>query len=406
MARNFPNFLQAYMTYASDSFVPDRFHRWVGLSLIAGAVQRKVSLKQDLIHYFPNIYVMLVSHPKQGKSTAIDRGADLLETMKKEINPNFRIIPTRVTDAAFIEEMKIVERIPLPQNQNVTIPQSAGYFYAGEASASALQNLYGDFVATLTAMYDCPKFYRSKTKGNPILVEIENACMNVLAGTTFSYLRELVNDRTIEGGFASRLIYVVAPERKIRDGVWETKKAGPSAEFRDKLLQDLHHINGLIGPVRVSDGWRRRYEEWQPVFDRYIIDLNSAALESLLTRKDMNLIKVSMLLSISESDSLVLEERHFDEALELIDDTYKDARMVLATSAMADRNSQRGLTQFIAQTLKREKKLTRAVLKSKITTYGCDVDRVDKTLDALLQSEWIGFDGEYYHILIDPDNYL
>jgi hypothetical protein len=394
------------MEYSSDAFVPDRFHRWVGLSLIAGAVQRKVSLKQDLIHYFPNIYVMLVSHPKQGKSTAIDRGADLLESFRRDLNPNFRIIPTRVTDAAFIEEMKIVERIPLAQNPSIMVPQSAGYFYAGEASASALQNLYGDFVATLTAMYDCPKFYRSKTKGNPLLVEIENACMNVLAGTTFSYLRELVNDRTIEGGFASRLIYVVAPERKVRDGIWETKKEGPSASFRNALIQDLNHINGLMGPVKVSDGWRKRYEAWQPEFDQYIIDLNSSALESLLTRKDMNLIKVSMLLSISESDSLILEERHFDEALELIDDTYKDARMVLATSAIADKNSQRGITQFIAQTLKREKKLNRAVLKSRIVTYGCEVDRVEKTLDMMIQSKWISFDGEDYHIIVNPDDYL
>lgn len=407
MSRNFPNFLEAYMDFAQDHFVPDRFHRWVGLSLIAGALGRKVSLKQDLIHYFPNIYVMLVSHPKQGKSTAIDRGMEILEEFKKERNPNFRIIPTRITDAAFIDEMKIIERIPHPANPSILIPQSAGYFYAGEASASALQNLYGDFVASLTAMYDCPRFYRSKTKGNPILVEIENACMNMLAGTTFSYLKDLVNDRTIEGGFASRLIYVVAPDRKPREGVWETKSVGPSADKRRRLIEDLERINRLMGPVKVTDGWRSRYEKWQPEFDKYIIGLNSPSMESIMARKDMNLIKVSILLSVSENDSLILEERHFDEALALIDDTYKDTPNILAMSAMADRNSQKGITQFISQHIKKKKgKTTKSALRSAALAYGCDVSRMEQTLEFMLNSSWLETDGKSIFLKIEPNEYL
>lgn len=406
MERNFPCFVSAYMDYARDGFCPDRFHKWVALSLVAAVVERKVTLKQDLIYYIPNIYVMLVSHPKQGKTTAIVRGSELIEDMRKDLVPQFRVIPTRTTDAAFIDMMRIAQLIPLGGGKE--LKQSAGFFYADEASASALQNLYGDFVASLTAFYDCPRFYRDKTKGNPILTEIENACMNLLAGTTFNYLKELVNDKTVEGGFASRLLYVVSPERKVRESGWERGLVF-SEDRKKKLIADLAHMNKLVGPMKPTAEWKEKYAKWQPDFDRSLIELNSASLESISARKDMNLIKVSMLLSISEGDSLVIEGKHFDEALCLINDVYKDVPSVLSQATIADKMSQKGTTQFLAQTVKkRGGVLQKKILTSLALSHGNEVKRVTETLDEMIGSGWFEYDTSsgVLKLLIDPDRYL
>ena len=255
MSRNFSNFFDAYYEYARDGYVPDRFHRWIGMSIMAAAIERKITLRQGDIYHIPNLYVMLVSHPGIGKSTAINKGVDLLETIRRKHNPNFRFIPMKTTEPGILDMMKNVNRVPIP-GTNKIITHSSGFFYADEAADSALnnKNTPGDVIAIMTKMYDCPKMYRKKTQSMPQAIEIENACMNLLSGSTFDFLKTLVNGQSVMGGFASRLLYVVEKEREVKETSWHGmyKK---SDGFNEKLLEDLFHIHSSnkskwkIGPL-------------------------------------------------------------------------------------------------------------------------------------------------------------
>lgn len=394
MARHFPSFLDAYFSYAVDGFAPDRFHKWVGLSILAAAVERKVSLKQGRIHHIPNIYTMLVSHPAVGKTTAMDAGVDLLEKVKADHNYNFRIIPNQTNEPAFIDMMKIVDRIPLPNNPNIMLPQSAGFFYASEASASALQNTCGDFVATLTAFYDCPRWFRKKLKSEQNQVEIENGCMNLLAGSTFNYLKTLVNEQSVLGGFASRLIYIVHEERSVREAKWGSSQDLDSDMAR-RLVEDLAHINKLIGPMKPTPEFIAKWEKWQPEFDQYLIDLNSERLEAIMSRKGTNLIKVAMLVSISEGDSLVVTGEHFDRALEMIEDVYKDNPKIIAFAAMADLESQKGVSQLIMRFLEKNGGVApKGAIMSAVMTNGNEITNLEGVFQAMQLSGWIHYTAD------------
>jgi len=408
MARNFPCFLTAYSEYARDGFVPDRFHEWVGRSILAAALERKVTLKQGRVYHCPNIYVMLVSHPAVGKSTAIDAGCDLIEKLRKDHKPHFRIIPNQATEPALIDMMKIIEKYPLPVDPNILLSQSAGFFYASEASASALQNTCGDFVAAMTAFYDCPRYFRKKTKGEKDETVIENSCMNMLAGSTFNYLKTLVNEQSVLGGFASRLIYVVESERTVKHTKW-----GESRDFNSdmgrKLVADLAEINKLVGPMRPTQGFTECWEAWKPEFDQFIIDLSSERRESINSRKGTNLLKLSMILSVSESDDLVLTEKHFEQALGIIEDVYKDTASILTAAALADKTSQAGVTQLVGQTLKKNGgSLPMKTLKNLCLGNGNDLQMISHTIDFMLGSGAIQLDPVNGRVLIvvDPDTYL
>jgi hypothetical protein len=407
VARNFPSFLDAYFKYSADGFCPDRFHRWVGLSILAAAVERKVSLKAGRIHHIPNIYVMLVSHPAVGKTTAMDAGFDLIEEMKKTHNSNFRIIPNQTNEPAFVDLMKIIDFVPAPQNPNIMIPQSAGYFYASEASASALQNTCGDFVATLTAFYDCPRFFRKKLKGEQHTVEIENACMNLMAGSTFNYLKNLVNEQSVLGGFASRLIYVVSEERTVRKTKWGSSQDLDSSMGR-KLVEDLAHINKLVGPMKPTADFIAKWEDWQPTFDQFLIDLKSERLEAIMSRKGTNLVKVAMLLSLSESDSLTVTGDHFDRALDIIEDVYKDNPKIIAFAAMADVDSQKGLTQTVLRALEKNNgSLPKTAVTGLILTAGINMNNVETTFSAMIGAGWLSYGGDgIVHLKTKADNHL
>lgn len=409
MSRQHSNFLKAYMEYATDNFCPPQFHLWTGISVLSGVIGRKLAMRQGAIYHVPNFYVMLVSHPAVGKSTAMNTGTDLIEAVKKQYSPDFRIIPNQVTEPSFLDLMKIVEYYQvagLPDH----LPHSSGYFYASEASSSALQNTCGDFVATLTAFYDCPRFFRKKLKGEKDMTEIENGCMNLLGGATFDYLKTLVNETSVMGGFASRLLYVIAKERSVRktkfdDGGDRDKWQTPAGQ---KLISDLAHINRLTGAFKPTEGFKRRVEAFQPKFDQYLIDLNSPRMESLMARKGTHIIKLSMLLSISEGDSLVVTEKHFDEAVDLIESVTKDNPYIISQALMGDKESQEGLNQTIAQFIKKQggKVKTKSV-RAALMRSGNAVESVTATLDFMSKAGWIAFHGaDDIELLIEPDAYL
>ena len=383
--RHFKNFLEGYMDYAVDNYCPPEFHYWTGISILAGALERKISLKQANIFHYPNLYVLLVSYPAVGKTTAMDRGVDLLEDVKKIYNPALRFIPNQVTEASFIDLMKTSELVMI--DNRFEIVHTSGYFYASEASSSALQNTHGDFIASLTAMYDCPKTFRKKIKGEKFEVEIINACMNVLAGTTFDFLKNMIDEKSVMGGFASRLIYIVNKDRLVRETKYDYIKKD-NDELRQKLLEDLVQIHKIAGPVIPTAAFKREVEKAQPEFDRFLHKLESPRMESLMARRLTNTIKLSMILAIAESNELVVDAKHFHEAKELVEATSKDNALVISSALMANKSSQDSFTTFILQTMKYQghvKPLTE--LKRDFLKFGGDVSRFDATVQMLVGAQ-------------------
>jgi len=413
MARNFPNFLTAYQDYAADGFCPPQFHLWTGLSIVAGALERKVWLEQHLDHasimHYPNIYALLVSHPAVGKSTAMERGMDILEDMRSMFNPNFKIIPNQITEPALIDVMKVRDEIRV--GPSTFVFHSSGFFYASEASASALQNLYGEFTSTLTAFYDCPKWFRKKTKGEKEMTELPNVCFNVLAGSTFNYLKSLVNEESVMGGFASRIIYVICRDRMVRKSKWApTKKLDHTGkrEMRDKLIEDLNAIHSLVGRFTPDQDFVDAWEADQPEFDRYLISLDSPRMESLMARKFTNLMKVCMLLSVCEGDSLTLTKSHWERAKVIMDEVTRENPLILSQAMIADRSNQSGIYQLIGQTLKKNNGIMSMMkLKQAMAANGNKASDSKESLDYLVSSGWIAIEGsDQVRLLLDPDSQL
>lgn len=406
MKRHFPDFLTAYFEYAQEGFCPDAFHLWTGVSIIGAALERKCSLQQDKVFHVPNLYIMLVSHPAVGKSTAVNRGAALVEKLRVNFNPNFRIIPNQVTEPGFIELMKIVEQYQI--SPTVTLPHSSGYFYASEASSSGLQNTFGDFIATLTEFYDCNEVFRKKLKGEKETTVIENGCVNMLAGTTFEYLKRLVHEDSVMGGFASRLIYVVAKERPERKNVkWDGNGVALVAENQRKLVEDLFVINRLAGPFTVTQEYKDRWQEWYPRFNREQIERKSPRMESIMSRKNTNVVKLSMILSVSESNSMIVEARHWDKALAMMDEVTKDNGEIIASALIGDKTSQAGTTQLIGRTVKGAGgRISRTELDRFALKNGNDTVLIKNTIDFMIKSGYLGVDGNYVTLLIDPDTNL
>ena len=91
--RNFPNWLSAFLEYASHTEAPKIMHTWAGVSAIAGALRRKVWIDQYYYRWTPNFFVILVAPPGVvSKSTTADVAMSLLRDV-----PGIKFGPDVVT---------------------------------------------------------------------------------------------------------------------------------------------------------------------------------------------------------------------------------------------------------------------------------------------------------------------
>ena len=410
-------FVEAYKEYADDKFVPPQFNTWAALSIVAGALERRVWLPwSDTFSFYPNIYVLLVSKPGVGKSVALNKAVDLLHEMNRKAS-TLNIMPSQVTEAKFIELMGTGRSwIDRSSGKELMVFQNSGYYFASEASNS-LRNIFGEFLACLTDFYDCPAFWERATKKDGKKIVLKNVCMNILAGSTFDYLGKLVSDENIQGGFASRLLYVVHSEKLVRNQRWQngTTELDKSLrlEFRKGLVSDLAEINKMSGPMHADEEFGAAWEAWYPTFEEKRQAYKSEKLQSIVARTNTSVLKVSMLLSAAESDDRVLRLRHWNKAVELVEglNAFIPEIFMEAKAAQAPGKAGNGLTNFLISAVKKER-LTEGMLHARAVSAGHSSGTVSALIKSLIADGTFGqgpaVAGHGVTLLLkgDPNNHL
>lgn len=390
VARNFPNFLSAYQDWAEDKFVPPQFSTFAGLSIIAGALERKVWLPwTETFNFYPNIYVILVARPGVGKSVAVGRATDVIRGMNRKTG-TINIMPSQVTEAKFIELMghgrSFTQKVG--EKEIVTF-QNAGYYYASEASNS-LRDIFGSFIACLTDFYDCPPHWERGTKKDGKKISLQNVCVNLLAGSTFDYLGKLINDENVQGGFASRIIYVVNSENVVRHQEFQGGLSNADrvvrGKYQEALEADLAEINSIVGPVEATPEFKAAWEQWFPTSEAKRFKFNSEKIQSLLARTNTNAIKLSIILSAAESNDRILHLRHWEKAVELLEAVNAKVPTIFSEAKAAQGPGVRGnaLTHKILQ-IARSGRKTISEVRAEMT-LGChSAHTVEAVLNSLLQ---------------------
>ena len=413
--RNFKNWIDSFLEYSKNDYVPQIFDLWTGLSTLSGALERKVWLHEGHETHYPNTFVLLVGGPGTGKSSSIRKGVRLLERLKKDVRPDMKIISGLLSQAGLCQEMK--GEIQTFSHANQIHPYWSVFYYNGEGSDSGLQNLAGDFNATITALYDCEDTYRKKLKYEEY--EVANPSLGLLVGTTYDFLKNLLGQTSIGGGLASRLIFAItdkeniAPDIEYKLGLLEKSEETPERQrFADALYQDLTQINRLTGKFRAHPDAVKLYGEWHGRYCEEFNALGSERMRAMLIRKPTNLKKLLMLYSVAERDDLGITEEHVTRAILTIEAVTKDNSKVVSSAVTGDKNSQEGINQMIMQTIKkRGGDLLFRTLKAEYSRYGGDVSRFDGTVKHLVESGLVHTymaPGNNYRakLLVDPDTQL
>lgn len=371
--RRLDSWISAYSKFTEGTEPPAIFHLWVGLGTLAGAAQRKIVLHKGHFHVYSNVFIVLVGDPGSKKSSALRIGKNRLKDAKawgQEFN-----FSTQATSVAAL--VKQFVGIKNKSHQSLT------------AFSSELGSLLGsnpaDILDFLNDIYDCEPDWDKQTVGRGLEM-IEKPWFSLLAGTTPNWLGDNLSKNALEGGFASRTIFVYgeATERVAFPGLSEEK-----LQLATDLAHDLAFIASLKGEMKYDAEGREFYRYWYEELapDEPMVDQR---LKGYYSRKGMHVEKIAMLLSLSEGDSLVISKRDVETALGLL--KMIEPGMAKAFASVGGNPFSTDIDRIKAQIIRSGGMKYKEIIAANIAMT--PREKIDEILTALVDMEYIRRNGE------------
>lgn len=315
-SRELTDWLNAYLHYTKNTEPPKLYHTWVGLSLIAGALQRRVYLKWGYETIYPNMYVVLIGPSGRArKGTAMNIGKDIL----KEVG--ITMTSDSITREALIRDMKDAVTSFTDATTGETKFHCAVTAFSPELSVFLGQKDV-KFLADLTDWYDCADAwtYRTKHSGEDTIAGV---CFNLLGGTAADWLQSILPQEAIGGGFTSRIIFVV--EEQKGKSVPEPIMTEEDRVLRKSLIKDLERIATISGQMKMTPDCVQAYVDWYEDLESKIENgkppLEDPRFSGFVDRLSTHVRKLSVIMSASRSNDLVIEAEDFDRAVDIINRT-------------------------------------------------------------------------------------
>lgn len=150
--------------------------------------------------------------------------------------------------------------------------------------------------------------------------KIENPWVNIIAGTTPSWLRENVPETMIGGGLASRVIFVYADKKKRTVAYLEDEIAIEDYREREsQLLNDLNQIAKLHGKFVLTKEAKDFGRDWyNDLWVKPEEHLTDEQFSGYRARKQTHVHKLAMILSVANSDELEIDRQTLEIAIKLM----------------------------------------------------------------------------------------
>ncbi len=299
------NFMDTYLEFTKNQESTKKIHKWVATSIVGAALERKVWLDMGHFKVYPNLYIIIIGVSGQiKKSTSTNIGVNLLRELE-----SVNVMSEMVTQASLIQQLG-------EAGNNFTVEgvdyhQSAVYCYAGELIVF-LKEVSGTISEILTTFYDCQekpwiKELKSKT------TVIHGPCLNLLGASTPTWLSRAIPGEEMEGGFSSRVVFVVENDCAENFIAWpETLKN--SKLLKEALIHDLTQIHNLQGEFQKTPEAKEFYQNWYNAFRETPIP-NDVRFKGYYARKPITVLKLAMIYAVMAGSDLMLQQDHIEKAI-------------------------------------------------------------------------------------------
>lgn len=270
----------------------------------------------------------------------------------------------RMTAGSLIQQMHMAGEYF--EDNGVRKRQSAVYSYASELSVF-LQEVFGSVTEILTTFYDCvphdcnkPWTYQTIGRGE---TRIFGPCLNVLGASTRTWLRKCIPVSEMEGGFTSRIMFVV--ENQLPKKLVPWPELDPALNLlRSKLVHDLKFIHKMVGEFRIQEEAKEWFKNWYETHMRITLPQQSnPKICGYLSRKPDHLLKLSMVRAVMLAQKLLITREHMEWSLKQLDEIETD--WITAFEDVRPAASENELQYQILKFLQNQEKL---VLKDTVFT--------------------------------------
>jgi hypothetical protein len=298
------SFLVEYMTAMGKSKVPEVFHWWSAMSLLAACVGDRMWVEHAGRRVRPNLYILLLGDSGIGKGAAISAAAELgAEALGGDL------FYGRTTPEGLRDRLQVVApRVDGRPARRVSNPRI--WLLMEELAFCVGQERGTEFVSTLVATYGgAPVPIRDRTRTGGEVVISGSVCVNFLAGTTKEWLQRTLTSDDLAGGFSRRLVVVAGQrsQQRFAEPEYPSDRQERLAELRRRCLQ----VSQQAGALVVEPEAREAFAEWylgRPAFD------DDPGMLPWWDTQDELVYKVATLLAVSDGPPWVLTRRHMEYA--------------------------------------------------------------------------------------------
>lgn len=338
---------------------------------------------------FPNLYIVLIAGSARcKKSTAINMGLRML----KNVKPAVKLLSQKMTPEALISSLSGMTA----KDESTIIDKAEGIIIVDEMSTLVDKGAFkSGMISLLIKLYDCDDFsYMTMSRG---LESVKNPCLAFLGGSTMQGIKETIPIISIGSGFTSRIVFVY---REKGDRYFPfLSLSEENIKRAEDIVHDLGEIAKMRGHFALDDKAKKLYEDEYITFMKTNSLFDMQNLTGYAGRRMTTLLKVSMAMSASRSDSRVIDDKDFMMALKSLELIEADMPRVLKamTSEVAG-----DVFEEIVSLLVRKEIVTRSELilhmRHKLT-----VGELDSVLAGVVESGYVAQesrDGTMVYVLV------
>lgn len=304
------SYLNNYMLWNTGTEVPETYYFWSGISSLAALVNGQVWIKMGRYQIFPNMYIVLIGPPGNGKTSALRRAEKLTRTFK-----DISLSAQSETAEGLVRFMRdsCVKTISLEKE---TVPFTPVTCYLSE-----LSNFFGrdpgGMIDLLTGIWDCGgENYHRRTKGQGEDV-LPRPNLNLLGCTTQDWITTYLKSDIIGGGFTRRVVFVneMMTNDDLRvswpDDTHETLVAKQNCIAYGTILREMR------GEMAYGPGARAWWDLW---YNKRAIP-REPDVRGYHKSKPTLLLKIATLVALSKQPERVVNVEDMEVALALLDKT-------------------------------------------------------------------------------------
>jgi len=303
------DFLKELMDSTNEYESPRQFWYWSGLAMLSAAVKDNVWVERGGIqelNVYPNVYIMLLAKSGLRKSNPVSFARRIVK-----INELTRVYSGRSSIEAIVQDLgKAYTTL-----SKKVIVDACGLVTASEFSSSLINNPQA--LTILTDLYD--RNYNSGEWRSMMKVagvdNLKNPTLSMLVATNPAHLQDFVSAKDMYGGYFGRT-FIIQADKKHRSSSLFGQKMGRTPDII--LLSDyLKRISKLSGAFTNTEQAAKIYDYWYQQHDLNAGTNGNEDRTGTEERTGDSVLKVASLLSLSQSEDMIIREGHIEQAIKL-----------------------------------------------------------------------------------------